>query len=301
MYTLGSLFSGIGGIDLAFTWAGFDVAWQVEIDDYATKVLQRHWPDVPKYRDVPVSPDAAVKVGAIINTYQEWMSSRAGFLAQILASPVKALASQKEPAADCGLSSGVLLASYDPELYSWKTLQLSLPGMEPSLLLTLPKWGTAHRGELFQQPTPERPISDSDGSAWPTPTSQNAKHAAPTEWEKENRPTHLHVMARWSTPVAQDGANNGGPSQFNRNSLMLNAQVMLWPTPTASDTRNRNPSKTPVLVGRVLKHQGPNGISQMRTSQVAKLYEEKETVANLLNPEWVEVLMGYPPGWTSIE
>lgn len=27
-------------------------AWQVEIDDYATRVLTKHWPDVPKLRDV---------------------------------------------------------------------------------------------------------------------------------------------------------------------------------------------------------------------------------------------------------
>lgn len=51
-YIVGSLFAGIGGIDLAFAWAGYHTAWQVEIDDYCTQVLQRHWPDVPRYRDV---------------------------------------------------------------------------------------------------------------------------------------------------------------------------------------------------------------------------------------------------------
>lgn len=51
-YTIGSLFAGIGGIDLAFAWAGYHTAWQVEIDDYCTQILQRHWPDVPRYRDV---------------------------------------------------------------------------------------------------------------------------------------------------------------------------------------------------------------------------------------------------------
>jgi len=37
------------------------------------------------------------------------------------------------------------------------------------------------------------------------------------------------------TPTTQDGANNGGPSQFERNTLPLNAEVMLMPTPNASD------------------------------------------------------------------
>jgi DNA (cytosine-5)-methyltransferase 1 len=48
----GSLFAGIGGIDLGLERAGMECAWQVEIDDYATKVLTKHWPDVPKFRDI---------------------------------------------------------------------------------------------------------------------------------------------------------------------------------------------------------------------------------------------------------
>lgn len=50
--TFGSLFAGIGGFDLGFERAGFRCKWQVEIDDYATKVLEKHWPKVHRERDI---------------------------------------------------------------------------------------------------------------------------------------------------------------------------------------------------------------------------------------------------------
>ena len=47
-----SLFSGIGGLDIAAEMAGFETVGQCEWADYPTKVLERHWPDVPRWRDI---------------------------------------------------------------------------------------------------------------------------------------------------------------------------------------------------------------------------------------------------------
>ena len=50
--TVGSLFSGIGGLDLGLERAGMRVIWQSEIDPYACKVLAKHWPEVVNHGDI---------------------------------------------------------------------------------------------------------------------------------------------------------------------------------------------------------------------------------------------------------
>jgi len=50
--THGSLFSGLGGIDLGFDRAGIETKWQVEINPFCREILTQHWPNVRRYEDV---------------------------------------------------------------------------------------------------------------------------------------------------------------------------------------------------------------------------------------------------------
>lgn len=50
--THGSLFSGIGGFDLAARWAGWDNLFNCEIDLFCRTVLKYHFPDAEQYGDI---------------------------------------------------------------------------------------------------------------------------------------------------------------------------------------------------------------------------------------------------------
>ena len=53
MMTIGSLFSGIGGLELGLEWAGLGpVVWQCELDPFCRAVLEKHWPNVTRFEDV---------------------------------------------------------------------------------------------------------------------------------------------------------------------------------------------------------------------------------------------------------
>jgi len=52
MLTVGSLFSGIGGLDYGLEQAGMKTIWQVEYDEWAREALNQNFPHTEKFKDV---------------------------------------------------------------------------------------------------------------------------------------------------------------------------------------------------------------------------------------------------------
>ena len=115
--------------------------------------------------------------------------------------------------------------------------------------------------------------------------------SAPTTKEKES--------GLWRTPDAHGGR---GPSSEKRMKMKLdkkmpislNDQVahpyLMWPTPNASDNRDRGNLSDPAVQRRIAMGK------QVGLTMAVK--EQKG--GGSLNPTWVEWLMGYPKGWTDL-
>ena len=58
-HKVASFFTGIGGFDLGFEEAGFEVNFQCELQNFCEMVLKKHWPEVKCEKDIS-SIDAKV-------------------------------------------------------------------------------------------------------------------------------------------------------------------------------------------------------------------------------------------------
>lgn len=60
----GSLFSGIGGFDLAAQWMGWENVFHCEINPFGQKVLKHYWPNATSYSDI-TKTDFTIHRGSI--------------------------------------------------------------------------------------------------------------------------------------------------------------------------------------------------------------------------------------------
>lgn len=123
----------------------------------------------------------------------------------------------------------------------------------------------------------------------------------------------------WKTPIASDSANR----EFYHNSRgepNLSGMVKMWPTPKAQNARGngeRHGSGGPSLDVAVMMYPTPTtgaglcggtgNFQQLKKLEKAGQITEEERRnmsqgnGGQLNPDWVEWLMGFPVGWTSLQ
>ena len=91
----------------------------------------------------------------------------------------------------------------------------------------------------------------------------------------------------WQTPQVANATGGQTSRGGNRkNEQLLTGQVKLWPTPSATDNRDRGNLAMPAIKRRIAKGK------QLNLSMVVS------DKCGQLNPTWVEWLMGYPSGHT---
>lgn len=246
-------------------------------------------------------------------TSHVWTSSVADSPARISALQALELA-WRESEVDLYLNFSGSLASADLDSSSWKTSQLSLFGGLTAFSWNSMRWGLMRDGQLFQ-PQKWEPRTYGNGSGFlPTPTAvdygsnnhgikegkaqskgslqqmarQGVWLGSPTarmserseEFALGRLPTPAEFAKRWPTPRASDG-DKGGPNQSQDGSPSLVSRAVGWPTPQARDAKD---GLTPKRHGR-------------HSPSVAVAVAESGH-PGYLNPQFVEVLMGYPIGWT---
>ena len=114
----------------------------------------------------------------------------------------------------CGNTWPGLLARYDLNSHSWRTVQCSLLEDLNESLQTLPKWGMTVGGELYLLPKLVQTTDENEfglSEKWSTPIAGLSKHSAsPEYWNNRilkgrQTDTHMEVVKRmWGTPKAQD-------------------------------------------------------------------------------------------------
>jgi hypothetical protein len=212
------------------------------------------------------------------------MSYLAGFHVKTLAPQEKAQ-ELTESAQECGEKWHASFTKYDHDSSLWRTHQCSLLGDLEPFSETWPQWGLMRDGECWEQRTLEQTIrgTESGLSVWiGTPTATMSERSE--KFAVGRLPTPAEYVQKWPTPTAHMAKETNAPSEHNRNTPTLTAQVN-WPTP-----------RTKGMCG------GSGAWAQLKANTTI---EEARAMGagngGKLNPMWVEWLMGWPLEWTDLK
>ena len=144
---------------------------------------------------------------------------------------------------------------------------------------------------------------------WPTPdASVSTGYNQTGSAGAVVRPCLAALVRTWSTPRSSDGAKGGPNMSFGAGGEPLPTQAAKWPTPTVADAdkvSNRanfgqvSLANHPAIHGtpdRPALNKSRHGLQDLgRTASGART----SGAGRVLNPRFVEALMGWPSGWSA--
>src|SRR5438445_9737845 len=171
----------------------------------------------------------------------------------------------------CRLIQEAMDSGMGPDIIILETVSALIHRGLSTVLGDLAESGWMQDGSVYELKMSERPTSESEYSLWPTPRAEKIGGYSSPDY----RPTLAQKVQMWPTPAAQDGKNaTCPPSQADRDTL----PGSMWRTPQADENGSIKPPE---------ERKGHNlSISNQ--------------VQGNLNPEWVEMLQGFPVGYTDI-
>ena len=193
-----------------------------------------------------------------------------------------------------------LSVKYDLNTSSWKTHRCLFPGDSIKSLPTLPKWGLMQCGELWERTTPGLHTTGKGYGYWLTPDAGvggSISAEKVTQYLKgEKRDSGATIQVRledqvkhprlWPTPTAS--ASRQSRPRNRPNGMRLDEAVIKFPTPTATAYKGWSP-----------KHNRAE--SNDRIDYTIEREAHIQSIPGRLNPEWVEWLMGWPIGHTGLD
>lgn len=223
----------------------------------------------------------------------EWMLSREDSRARTSAPPARAQASQ-----EAGPASGPkwreLSVRYDRDSCSWRTHRTLFPEDLPWSSVTLPRWGMMRGGVCWERMMPEPRIEGSGSGSWATPQAHDAAKGNPDRVGRYgtkhgarnlNDEVALAAQVMWPTPtVSCATGGQASRSGSRKGELLLGGAVRTFPTPKSRDG----------------KGQSQRGIHAQGDALPNMDDGTGHVVGGSLSPDWVEWLMFWPPGWTSL-
>jgi len=150
------LFSGLGGMSLGLERAGMKTIAFCEVDEFCRKILKKHWPTIPIFKDVKTlfplkssAGDSPARISAMQENAPEYLGSVLVY----------------------GNTYAKAFAWYDRSTRCWRTWQRCLNGGFQQYSGTWPRSGMTRSGIAYQLPTLVPGNYGTERGLWPTPNA----------------------------------------------------------------------------------------------------------------------------------